>query len=153
MQHTLRLGQSPSHAASGRSKTSKLGCCSTLGIRSWWGGSGNASKTACSKQCLVAASIWDWRSFIWRNPQTHRLLTDERCDLLCCWQMSDCSGMIRPCNQHECFNGMCSPSPPRRKRPEHSSPSCWTQSAWGFATFSTCPIFLHYLWKKDRKES
>lgn len=135
---------------------SKLGCCGTPGARSWWGSTGNASKTACSKQRLVAASIWDWRSLVWRNPRTHHLLTDvwltERCDLLRCWQMTDCSGMIRPCNQRESFDEMCSPSPPRSKGSESSSPSCWTQSGWGFATFFVCPIFLHYLWKKLGKK-
>lgn len=127
---------------------SKLGCCSTPGARRWWGGMENASKTACSKQHLVAASIWDWRLFIWRNRQTHHLMTDERCDLLHCWQTTDCSGMIRPGNQRECFNEMGSPSPPRRKGSEHSSPSCWTQNVWGFVTFSFFLIFLCYLWKK-----
>lgn len=131
---------------------SESGCCSTPGARSWWGGTGNASTTACSKPCLVAASIWDWRSFIWRNAQTHHLLTDERCDLLRCWQMTDCNGMIRPCDQRECFDEMCSPSPPRKKGSGYSSPSCWTQGVWASATFSVCPIFLCHLWKKLEKK-
>lgn len=130
----------------------KSGCSSTPGARRWWGGKGNASKTACSKQRLVAASIWDWRSFVWRNPQAHHLLTDERWDLLCCWQTTDCDGMIRPCDQHECFDETCRPSPPRRKGSGCRSPSYWTQSVWGFATCSVGPIFLYYLWKMLEKK-
>lgn len=142
------------NAVSGRSglefgTASKPWGCGTPGVRSWWGSTGNASKPACSKQCWAAVSIWDWRLLIWRNPQSHHLLTDERCDPLCCWQMTDCRGMIRPCNQRECFDEMCSPSPPRRKGSEYSSPSCSAQGIGGFATFSLSPIFPHYLWKKS----
>lgn len=145
-------------AVSGRSRpgfrtASKPGCSGTPGGRSWWGGTGNASRPACSKPRWVAVSIWDWRSLIWRNPQCHHLLTDERCDLVCCWQMNDCRGMIRPCNQSECFDEMYRPSLPRRKGFECSSPNCSAQRIGGFATSSLFPIFLHYFWKKAGRES
>lgn len=113
---------------------------------------GMQGKWSVQSSAQWLASIWDWRSFIWKNPQTHHLLTDERCDLLRCWQMTDCSGMIRPCNQRECFDEMCSPSPPTRKGTVYRSPRCLTESVWGFPTLSVCPIFLCYIWKMLEKK-